>query len=104
MALAVKIAKKAQYRRKFLLKEEPKPKTTYIAVIARADMQPGFAYTYSSNRTDGGWYALMGTDKAAIIHEALTKVQEFGAEKYEVWVGTLTEKVVLPIHFEVVKL
>jgi hypothetical protein len=83
----------------------PKRSVTYVAVVVRIGMSPiGNSGPARSYRDDSGWYALMGIDKAAIIHEALQKVQEFGADRYEVWVGTLTEKVLLPIHFEVVKL
>jgi hypothetical protein len=82
--------------------DRPKRSVIYVAVVARQDMSPGLAYL--SDRHDDGWYALMGTDKAGLIHDALQKVQEFGADRYEVWVGTLIEKVLLPIHFEVVKL
>jgi hypothetical protein len=75
------------------------PKVTYIAVIARSNMLPGYAHSYSSNRPDGGWFALMGTDRDAIIDDALDKVAEFetmNAVQYEVWVGTITDRVKVP--------
>ncbi len=90
-----------------------RPKPTIIAVIARANLTPGYAHEYTSHRTDGGWYALMGTDREMLIDSALDKAEEFNTSnpyhnpsQYEVWIGTLTEKIVTPPkrEYRVVKL
>lgn len=86
---------------------QPKLGTIYIAVIVRAQAYSNEFFSdffLTSHRTDGGWYALMSMDKDKLIAEALVKRTEFGGDRYEVWVGTLTEKVLIPTNFEVVKL
>jgi len=78
----------------------------HVAVIARSPRMGDYTYSQllSSNRHDDGWFALMNTDRNALIAEALQKRTEFGAERYEVWIGTLNEKVLIPTNFKVVKL
>lgn len=81
----------------------------YVAVIARSlDYATGLdkydLHPFESNRHDDGWYALMGQDRDALIQEALKKRTEFGSNRYEVWVGMLTDRVSIPTNFKLLKL
>ena len=102
-----RVAENVALLRPGIAKEKPMP--SFIAVIARANLTPGFAHSYTSDRYDGGWYALMGTDREALIFRAMDKAEEFSTDawsKYVVWIGTLTEKVIIPPkrEYRVVKL
>jgi hypothetical protein len=50
----------------------------------------------------GDWASFIGNDKDEVVRRALEAVRKWG--QYQIWIGTLTDEVVVPTNFKLVKL
>jgi hypothetical protein len=67
----------------------------YVVVVA-ADRE--------SQRANGTWSAFVGLDRESVVQTAIAARSSYGNRDYELWVGALTEKVIIPTAFKLVKL
>jgi hypothetical protein len=84
------------------MKKKRKSKVAlYIAVVVSPDSSP-CALMVSRRAPMGDWACFIGQSKEIVIDRALHAVRKWGT--YDIWIGTLTEKVVVPTNFKLVKL
>jgi hypothetical protein len=77
----------------------------YVAVVVRINSDPKSGISLTSYRDDARFSAALGHDKAMVVEEGMALVAKYGRERYELWVGKMSEKIALPKpKYEVVKL
>jgi hypothetical protein len=98
--------KEAEKMRKDLKKKPVKKvaaaatKVNYVAIVMRQD-DP------ISNRSDGSWACFVDTDRDEAIKKAIEATKRYesrGNGPYDILVGSLTDKVEMPVAYELVKL
>ena len=71
---------------------------TYVAVIVRQDGD-------DSHRPDGTWTAFTARTQSEVVDKAMRFLRSIrGEERYEVQLGTLRNRVIVPITYELEKL
>jgi hypothetical protein len=87
-------------------KTKSKKLTRYVAVIASTGgVEIGL--TRSNRNTHGDWSCFTGTDRAAVVQQAMDARSDWTKGSYgpyRILVGTLTEEIVTPTNYKVVKL
>jgi uncharacterized 2Fe-2S/4Fe-4S cluster protein (DUF4445 family) len=91
---------KKNLREKSVKRAAAATKVRYVAIVMRQD-DP------SSNRADGSWACFVDTDKDEAIKKAIEATKRYesrGNGPYDILVGSLTDKVEVPVAYELVKL
>ncbi len=84
---------------------KPKKKQViYAAIVVSRVIEP--MAIWASNRDNGTWSGVLGTDKEKVVAEALRLKAKWEVSygPYDVLIGTLNERVLLPTAFKIVEL
>lgn len=80
----------------------PKKKVKYVVVVGADRKSLGTPFGKFGIEAD--WSCFVGEDKAEVLERALQARAGWGTRDYQLWVGTLTEKVIIPNNWKLVTL